>query len=112
MESLRLYREMAIQQKIMEFIIPLYEQAKFDEHKDVPVAYVLDKAVPGERPDRPKRLFVAGAAAFLGFILSLIMIMVNEYLSHLKVEAPDHWQRLAAIKRSVLRQNKTDEFHS
>jgi len=112
MESLRLYREITIQQKIMEFIIPLYEQAKFDEHKDVPVAYVLDKAMPGERPDRPKRLFIVGAATILGFIISLIIIIANEYSSHLKVNAPDQWERLAAIKKSIFRQKKTDEFHS
>ena len=35
-ESLRLYRDLAIQQKIIEFLVPLYEQAKVDEQKDVP----------------------------------------------------------------------------
>lgn len=112
MESLRLYREIAIQQKIMEFIVPLYEQAKVDEHKDVPVAYELDKAVPGEHPDRPKRLFIVGVATFLGFIISLIRIMVREYSSHLKANASDQWEELMAIKRSIFRRKKTDERHS
>jgi tyrosine-protein kinase Etk/Wzc len=112
MESLRLYREITIQQKIMEFIVPLFEQAKVDEHKDVPVAYELDKAIPGEHPDRPKRLFIAGIATFLGFVISLVIIMVNEYSSHLKANASDQWERLAAIKRSIIRRKKTDERHS
>lgn len=76
--SFRLYREVAIQQKIMEFIIPLYEEAKINEHKDIPVAYVLDKGVPGERPDRPKRLFVAGISLFIGLLISAAYIIARE----------------------------------
>ena len=48
--SLRLYRNLIIQQKIMEMIVPLHEQAKVDEHKDVPVAYVLDPPCPVNGP--------------------------------------------------------------
>ena len=69
-ESLRLYRELYIQQKIMELIVPMYEQAKVNENKSVPVAYILDTAIPGERPDRPKRLFILGIIVFLGIITS------------------------------------------
>lgn len=76
--SLRLYRELAIQQKILEFIIPLYEEARVNEHKDIPVAYVLDKGIPGERPDRPKRLFILGISLFIGILLSLLLVVFKE----------------------------------
>ena len=79
--SFRLYREVAIQQKILEFIIPLYEEAKVNEHKDIPVAYVLDNAVPGERPDRPKRIFIVGISMFLGLIFSFVFISFKEKYS-------------------------------
>lgn len=76
--SLRLYREVAIQQKILEFLIPLYEEAKVNEAKNVPVAYILDKGVPGERPDRPKRLLILAISTFLGLVASFLFIAVKE----------------------------------
>lgn len=89
MNSLRRYRELAIQQKIMELIVPLYEQAKITEHKDIPVAYVLDPAKPGERPDRPRRLYVVGISAFLGLVLGAALVAVSEYRSWVLAERPD-----------------------
>jgi uncharacterized protein involved in exopolysaccharide biosynthesis len=56
--SLRLYRDMIIQQKILEFLVPIYEQAKIDERKDLPVLLVLDKAIPAERKSRPLRALI------------------------------------------------------
>ncbi|MBM3291576.1 hypothetical protein FJY84_02745 [Candidatus Bathyarchaeota archaeon] len=54
-ESLRLYREVLIQQKIIEILFPLYEQAKIEEQKEIPIIVVLDKAKPAEKKDKPKR---------------------------------------------------------
>lgn len=109
-ESLRLYREIAIQQKILELLVPLYEQAKVNEHKDVPVAYILDPGVPGERPDRPKRIFVVGIATFLGLVLSVVILSYKEYASHLKTNAPEKWERVLSI-RKALRLVKKDDGH-
>jgi tyrosine-protein kinase Etk/Wzc len=77
MGSLRLYRDLAIQQKIMEFLIPLYEQAKVDEQKDVPVLLVLDKAVAAERKVKPQRVlivFLAGTLSFFFFTLLAFLL--------------------------------------
>lgn len=95
--SLRLYRELIIQQKIMEMIVPLYEQAKVDEHKDVPVAYVLDPAVPGERPDRPKRALVAGIVFLLTMIIGLAVIAWLEYRAYVSERRPADWAKLQSI---------------
>lgn len=78
MESLRLYREILIQQKIIEFLLPLYEQAKVDEHKDVPVLLVLDKAVAPERKAKPQRLLIV----FLVAILSSFAFVLLAFLLH------------------------------
>jgi len=100
-ESIRLYREILIQQKIMELIVPLYEQVKVNENKDIPVAYILDPAVPGERPDRPKRLFILGILTFLGAIFSFIFIGYKEYLSNLKENQPEQWKKVLEVKQSL-----------
>jgi len=76
-ESLRLYRDVLIQQKIIEFLLPLYEQAKVDEHKDVPVLLVLDKAVAPEKKVKPQRsliVLLSGVLAFSLFILLAFLL--------------------------------------
>ncbi|MGQ9560474.1 MAG: GumC family protein [Candidatus Oleimicrobiaceae bacterium] len=69
MEYIRRYRDFEIQNKLLEFLVPLYEQAKLEEQKDMPVVLVLDRAVPPERKAKPRRsllviIFTALAALF------------------------------------------------
>lgn len=71
-ESIRLYRDVVIQQKIVEFLLPLFEQAKVDEQKDVPVLLVLDRAVKAEKKSKPIRSLIVLASVFGVFFLSLL----------------------------------------
>jgi uncharacterized protein involved in exopolysaccharide biosynthesis len=76
--SFRLYRDVAIQQKIVEILLPMYEQVKVDEQKDVPVLLVLDRAVPPEKKDRPKRMIIVGLTLFAAIVLNGIFIFSYE----------------------------------
>ena len=75
MEYLRLYRDFEIKNKLLAFLLPIYEQAKIEEQKNIPVVLVLDKAVPAEKRAKPRRsiivLFAAGSSLFLGIIVAL-----------------------------------------
>jgi uncharacterized protein involved in exopolysaccharide biosynthesis len=73
LQYLRNYREVEIQTKIMEVILPMYEQAKVEEQKSIPAVQVLDKAVPPQLKYKPKRAFIILPAAFIFFFI-LIMI--------------------------------------
>jgi tyrosine-protein kinase Etk/Wzc len=101
-QSLRLAREVVIQQKILEVIIPLYEQAKVNANKDVPVAYILDPAIPGERPDRPKRIAVIAISIFIGCVIALVVIGYRESVAGMKNSHPDEWERWRSVIRSAL----------
>jgi len=68
-QYLRDYRELEIQQKILEVILPLYEQAKVEEQKSIPTIMVLDKAVPPQIKNGPKR-------ATITIIISLLVLFV------------------------------------
>ncbi|MBI3006518.1 MAG: hypothetical protein HYY49_14065 [Ignavibacteriales bacterium] len=94
LNALRLYREVVIQQKIIEFLIPLYEQAKVDEQKDIPVILVLDKAVPAERKDKPKRMIIVLSAAFSSFLFSLGFVFMRERFLHFKEANPVQFETL------------------
>jgi uncharacterized protein involved in exopolysaccharide biosynthesis len=77
-QYVRLYREFEIQNRLMEFLLPLYEQAKIDEQKDTPVVLVLDKAVPPERKARPHRSLVVLIFMALAAMSSTTWVFVRE----------------------------------
>lgn len=106
MTSLRLYREVVIQQKILEFLIPLYEQARIDEQKDMPVLLLLDKAVPPERKARPKRVIIVVTAFILSFLSGIgVLLLRNAAARQTRAGGSDvgrlrtHW---ADTKRELL----------
>jgi tyrosine-protein kinase Etk/Wzc len=80
MDYIRLYRDLEIQNKLLQFALPLYEQAKVDEQKTIPVVLVLDKPVPGERKDTPKRMLIVGASSVLVLILLAMIVFFVEAL--------------------------------
>ena len=91
--SLRLFRNVVIQQRIVEYLIPLYEQAKVDEQKDVPVILVLDKAVPPEKKAKPKRLMIVAVAAGLSLLFSLIVILGNVRMETMRLNDREGYER-------------------
>lgn len=74
MEYLRDFRELEIQQKILEVILPLYEQAKVEEQKSIPTIMVLDKAVPPQIKYAPKRGTISISLTVLIFFTLLPFI--------------------------------------
>jgi uncharacterized protein involved in exopolysaccharide biosynthesis len=78
MRYIRLYRDFEIQNRMLQFILPLFEQAKIEEQKNIPVVLVLDAAVPPERKDRPKRMFIVLAAFVMSFLLCVFLVFLME----------------------------------
>ncbi len=76
----RIFREIEIQTKVMEFVLPMYEQAKVEEQKSIPSLIVLDKAVPPQLKYSPKKAFVILLFAFFGFFFHLPFIFQGERL--------------------------------
>lgn len=97
-ESFRLYRDVAIQQKVVEFLVPLFEQAKIDEQKDVPVILVLDKAVPPEKPFKPSRRLVVFVGFIVGVFLSFLVITVKERYSTIRATSPEIRERIKQLR--------------
>jgi uncharacterized protein involved in exopolysaccharide biosynthesis len=74
----RIYRTIEIGDKILEFVMPLYEQAKFDEQKDVPVLQVIDNAYPPPKKSYPPRLIFTLVITFGVFVLLFFFIILKE----------------------------------
>ena len=76
----RIYREIEIQTKVMEFVLPMYEQARVEEQKSIPSLIVVDKAVPPQLKYSPKKAFIILLFAFFGFFFHLPFIFQGERL--------------------------------
>ncbi|MEM4260705.1 MAG: GNVR domain-containing protein, partial [Candidatus Woesearchaeota archaeon] len=101
LESIRLLRDVLIQQKIVEYLVPLYEQAKIDEQKDVPVILVLDKAVPPEKKFKPKRMIIVMTASILSLFISFIIIIFKQFFSHLKNIQPSKYEKVRGMLQQI-----------
>lgn len=80
MEYIRTFRELEIQSKILEFILPLYEHAKVEEQKSLPTIVSIDKAYPPQLKDSPKRAFIIIAFFSLFFFFFVMYIFRAELL--------------------------------
>jgi tyrosine-protein kinase Etk/Wzc len=86
MQYLRRFRDVEIQQKLMEILFPLVEQARIEEHRDTPTILVLDNAVPAEKSSRPKRMVITIAVFFGSLIVSILVVFLNDYFRRVRRE--------------------------
>ena len=75
MNYFRLSRNLEIQNKLLIYIVPLFEQAKIDENKDTPTVLVLDPPFVPEKKVKPKRMTLIIMSLFgTFFMLSFLTI--------------------------------------
>lgn len=79
LQYFRYFREIEIQSKILEVVLPLYEQAKVEEQKSLPTVMVLDPAVPPMLKDSPKRMLIVLFGFFISFFGVAVIVFANEY---------------------------------
>lgn len=80
---IRFFRQVQINMKIVEFLVPQYEQARIQEARDTPTLLVLDEAQPASRPYWPrKKLVVIFTALFmfgLFFFIVYLQMVIGKY---------------------------------
>jgi uncharacterized protein involved in exopolysaccharide biosynthesis len=76
----RYFRAVEISNAMIEFIIPLYEHAKFEEVKAVPVLQIIDYAVPPEKKSYPPRTLYALLLTIVVFSIATLIIFLRELL--------------------------------
>ncbi len=91
-EYLKIFRNLEIQYKILEFIQPLYEQAKIEEVRNTPSVLVLDKAGPADRKAKPKGTIYAVVSFVLSLGFAYFIILTKELFTKLKVMHPEKYQ--------------------
>ncbi|WKZ70505.1 MAG: Wzz/FepE/Etk N-terminal domain-containing protein [Melioribacteraceae bacterium] len=71
---LKIYRDLEIQYEILEFVTPLYEQAKVEEVRNTPSVLVLDYAGPAERKAKPKGTIYLAVSFVISLLLGLFIV--------------------------------------
>lgn len=79
---LRHYRDVEIYSAMLEFLVPMYEQAKFEEQKNMPVLQVIDYGSVPEKKSYPPRTLFAAATTFVVFIFTILLLLISEILRH------------------------------
>lgn len=77
----RRYRDVEIYNKMLEYIIPLYEQSKFEEQKDTPILQVIDYGIPPLKKSYPPRVLFSLIITLVTIILVLIYIILKEIIT-------------------------------
>ncbi len=96
-QYLNLTMERMIQEKILEFVAPMLEQARFEEERKVEALQVVDEAVAPYKKYKPKRMIIVIAATLSAFILSLIFALIMNW-----------WRQNAAHFAARLRESNSN----
>ncbi len=88
---LRRYRAVEIDNLLLQYILPMYEQAKIEEMKDYPVLQIIDSAVPPAKKSYPPRTVFSLVGAFSVTVIVVIALRLRQFL----LNAPDpQWRAL------------------
>jgi uncharacterized protein involved in exopolysaccharide biosynthesis len=87
---LKIFRDLEIQYKILEFVQPMYEQAKVEEVRNTPSVLVLDNASAPELKAKPKASLYLIVAFLTSSFIGLLIVFTLEGFNKIKRIDPEH----------------------
>jgi len=99
---LKIYQELKIQYSILEFVTPLYEQAKIEEVRNTPTVLILDKAAPADHKAKPKATIYAAISFTASIILGFFIIFLIELIKKMKIVEPTKYNYIIQQLRKDL----------
>ena len=101
-DYLKILRNLEIQYKILEFIQPLYEQAKIEEVRNTPSVLVLDNATPPDRKAKPKGTIYALVSFVSSLLVGYFLVFMKEMFLKLKTTDPEKHKLIFSLLKSDL----------
>jgi tyrosine-protein kinase Etk/Wzc len=101
MRYLQLYREVEIRNKLLEFLIPQYEQARIQEVRDTPTVTVLDKGRVPTKRIRPKRKMLVFITAILTLITCTLFVFLVEYFRRIETTQQQTYEEMQNIAKQM-----------
>ena len=82
--------------KILEFVQPMYEQAKVEEVRNSPSVLILDKAYPPERKSKPKGSLYALVAFVASTLVGYFLIFTLVLFQKIKKSDPGNYSYITS----------------
>ena len=95
-EALDAYRDMKVQEAVLEALVKQLEIAKLDEAREGASIQQIDPAVPPEGSARPKRSTVIVAGAFFALCLSTAIALLRGFVLRQPRAGNGSWHRMVA----------------
>ena len=76
-DAVRAFRDMKVQEALLEGLVRQFELARVDEARDGPLLQQLDIATPPEKKSKPKRSILILGALFAGLLVGLLIAFVR-----------------------------------
>ncbi|MCF8241107.1 MAG: hypothetical protein K9J16_06955 [Melioribacteraceae bacterium] len=92
-----IYTNLLLQQKLQEYLLPEYEQAKMQLMKEKPAIQVIDYAVPPDYKSKPKRAFIVLGAIAIAFIIQLFLILLFRKIEFIRLNEPEKYKKVEYI---------------
>lgn len=99
-EYLKIYRNLEIQYKILQFITPLYEQSRVEEIRNTPSVIILDRASPAERKAKPKISLYALIAFISSVLVGFVVVYTKELTDRLQKASPQKYNYITNALKS------------
>jgi tyrosine-protein kinase Etk/Wzc len=98
-EAIQVYRNMKVQESMLEAFAKQYELAKVDESKEGALVQVVDPAYPPERRSSPKRTQLVLTSALGGFVFAIVLAFFRIMIRKAS-ESTEGLAKLKALKRA------------
>ena len=102
-DAVKSYRDVKVQEAMLEVLIRQYELARVDESKEGPLIQQVDEAMAPERKSKPNRAQIVQVAAFAGLFLGVLVAFVRRALKKAQSDPASAGQWLALKKAWSLR---------
>ena len=83
-QAVKSYRDVKVQEAMLEVLIRQYELARVDEAKEGPLLQQVDVATAPEQKSKPKRTTIVLVSAFAGFFLGVLIAFARRVLRNAK----------------------------
>lgn len=84
LKFVRLKRQVEIQNKILSVLLPLYEQAKIEEKREIPTILVLDQPFVPDEKTKPKRIITILSVMIIGAFFSYAYFFIRTQLKRIE----------------------------
>lgn len=100
-EYLRRYREVVVQEEIYKVLYPQYEQQKLNYEEVTSGLEIVDPALFPTYKAGPKRAYIMIASFMFGAVLSLLIVLIQEWKKSIKNEDPEEYLRMKEFSDSL-----------